>query len=1294
MVKELKVQEAYQGDVGRGIARIDPYVMDELNLRPGDVIEIEGPKGKAYAVVYRGFLEDAGKNIIRIDGYLRQNAGVGIGDRVKVKKVEIKEAKKIVLAPTQPIRFGPGFEDFVKRKIIGQVLNRGSKITIGVLGTALTFVVVKTEPKGPVKVTEFTQVELKEEPVSEVKETKVPDVTYEDIGGLKEEVRKVREMIELPMRHPELFEKLGIEPPKGVLLVGPPGTGKTLLAKAVANEAGANFYVINGPEIVSKYVGETEENLRKIFEEAEENAPSIIFIDEIDAIAPKRDEATGEVERRLVAQLLTLMDGLKGRGQVVVIGATNRPDALDPALRRPGRFDREIVIGVPDREGRKEILQIHTRNMPLAEDVDLDYLADITHGFVGADLAALCKEAAMRALRRVLPSIDLEAEEIPKEVLDNLKVTMDDFKEALKEVEPSAMREVLVEVPNVKWEDIGGLEQVKQELREAVEWPLKAKEVFDRIGIRPPKGVLLFGPPGTGKTLLAKAVANESGANFISVKGPEIFSKWVGESIPGDEKVLAKINGEIKLVEIEKLYDLWEKGEDIKVLSLVGEKLIWSEIDRIAKHLRKSKLMEIKLKSGRKVKVTSDHSIFTVKDGIIKAVPTSELKKGDWVVLVDNIPLGDKEEINGTKINENIATLLGLYIAEGDINNESVRIHTVDLEIIKEIERIAKEEGLNVKYYEKDGSYHIKDKWFVELCKLFGNGAKNKRLEKALSLRRELLAKLLRGYYSGDGSIYIKTHGRSAIVEATTVSKDLAEDLLVALSAFGIFAKIKERVNRVGNIEYRVMFGKTEAIDKFVKEIGFIQEVKNRKAEEFVSSRKWTRGLKEVPKELVGDLYLNMEVDYYSDRVAYKALKNVNIRYLYFDRIEDISELDRNDTYVYDIVEVQEGHNFVSSSGILLHNSEKAIREIFRKARQSAPCVIFFDEIDAIAPRRGRDISSGVTDKVVNQILTELDGLEEPKDVIVIAATNRPDIIDPALLRPGRLDRVILVPVPDEKARLDIFKIHTRGMNLDEDVSLEELAKMTEGYTGADIEAICREAAMLAVREGIGEPWPIEKDLRELIAYLQSISGTFRALAVELNSVIKATKEKEKAEKGEFAELRNSLEKIIKVIAPLKEKIEKVEKDIDDFVSRTEKLELKPSEKEEAKKLANYLKDMLSKLKEMIDNIYKLENKLGSLEKEVKAEEIEEIIKSTENILQRFNTILEELKNALKDIESIRLKASAKDIKVKKEHFLKAIKKIKPSVSKEDIKMYERLAKEYGRSTTAEESNEENREVI
>jgi transitional endoplasmic reticulum ATPase len=730
---DLMVAEAYQGDVGKGIVRIDPLTMEKLSLKAGDAIEIAG-KEKTYATVWRGYLEDQGKGIIRMDGILRQNTKAGIGDKVKITVVEVKEAKKITLAPMQAVRFSTGFESYVGSRLVEQVVDKGSKVVIGVLGTAFPFIVTGTTPKGPVKINEYTQIELKTEPVTELKETKVPNVTYEDIGGLKEEVKKIREMVELPMRYPELFDKLGIEPPKGVLLAGPPGTGKTLLAKAVANEAGANFYTINGPEIMSKYVGETEENLRKIFEEAEENAPSIIFIDEIDAVAPKRDEASGEVERRMVAQLLTLMDGLESRGQLVILAATNRPDSIDMALRRPGRLDREITIGIPDRHGRNEILQIHTRNMPLQPDYEksdvisilnelvgeydrskieslvklvekasseeeiekilkdgevedkvkvklnqsmVKELADKTHGFAGADLAALSKEAAMKTLRRFLPDIDLEKEEIPREVLDKIKVTKEDFVGGLKEVEPSALREVLVEVPNIKWSDVGGLEDIKQDLKEAVEWPIKNKEMFERMGIRPPKGVLLFGPPGTGKTLLAKAVANESEANFISVKGPEIFSKWVGES-------------------------------------------------------------------------------------------------------------------------------------------------------------------------------------------------------------------------------------------------------------------------------------------------------------------------------------------------------------------------------------------------------EKAIREIFRKARQAAPTVIFFDEIDSVAPKRGMDFgSSGVTEKVVNQLLTELDGLEEPKDVVIIAATNRPDILDQALLRPGRLDRIVLVPIPNETARLEIFKVHTKGMPIGKDVNLEKLAKETKGYTGADIEAVCREAAMIALRENI-----------------------------------------------------------------------------------------------------------------------------------------------------------------------------------------------------------------------------------
>ncbi|WP_456474677.1 CDC48 family AAA ATPase [Candidatus Pyrohabitans sp.] len=673
MEVELKVAEALQNDVGRGIVRLDTRTREILGISTGDIVEILG-KRKTGAIVWRAYAEDEGLGIIRMDGIIRQNAQISLGENVRVRKAKVKDARRVVLSPNQAIRFSTGFGDFVKRRLLGRPLTQGDKIVVGVLGTTLPFTVTQTIPSGTVRVADRTEVIVREEPVKE--RAGIPSVAYEDIGGLKDEVQKIREMIELPMKHPELFERLGIEPPKGVLLHGPPGTGKTLIAKAVANETNAYFIHLNGPEIMSKFYGESEENLRKVFKEAEENAPSIIFIDEIDAIAPKREEVHGEVERRVVAQLLALMDGLKSRGRVVVIGATNRPDALDPALRRPGRFDREIVIGVPDRKGRKEILQIHTRGMPLSEDVKLDELADITHGFVGADLEALCKEAAMNALRKVLPKIDLEEESIPPEILESLEVTREDFLEAWKVMEPSALREVYVEVPDVRWSDIGGLHDIKQSLRETVEWPIKYPEGFGKLGISPPKGVLLFGPPGTGKTLLAKAVATESEANFISVKGPEILSKWVGES-------------------------------------------------------------------------------------------------------------------------------------------------------------------------------------------------------------------------------------------------------------------------------------------------------------------------------------------------------------------------------------------------------EKAIREIFKKAKQAAPTVVFFDEVDAIASTRGIEVGSKVGERVLNQLLTEMDGLEELHNVIIIAATNRPDMLDPALLRPGRFDKILLVQAPDAEARLEIFKVHTRRMPLLDDVQFDFLVKQTENFSGADIEALCREAAMLAFREAI-----------------------------------------------------------------------------------------------------------------------------------------------------------------------------------------------------------------------------------
>jgi transitional endoplasmic reticulum ATPase len=687
---ELKVAEALQNDVGRGLVRIDSRARKELDVATGDIVELKGKRSTA-AIVWQAHPQDEGLNIIRMDGYLRQNVGIALGDKLVLRKPEVKEAKKVVLAPTQPIKYSPGFDQFVKKKLVGRALTRGDTIFIGVFGTSFPLVAAVVQPAGICIVNESTEVVLKDTPAKEVGGI-ASSISYEDIGGLKEEVQKIREMVELPMRHPELFERLGIEAPKGVLIFGSPGTGKTLLAKAVASESDANFIHIGGPELVSKFVGESEEKLRTIFKDAEENAPTIIFMDEIDAIAPKREEVTGEVERRMVSQLLTLMDGLKARGKVIVIGATNRPNSIDPALRRPGRFDREIELGIPDRDARKEIMQIHTRSMPLEKDVNLDEIANITHGYTGADLSSLTKEAAMKVLRRILPKIDLEQDFIPTEILDNLRVTREDFFNALREIHPSALREVFIEKPNVLWSDIGGLEPVKNELKEAVELPLKHPEVFSRMGIRPIRGILLVGLPGTGKTLFAKAAATECEANFISIKGPEVLSKWVGES-------------------------------------------------------------------------------------------------------------------------------------------------------------------------------------------------------------------------------------------------------------------------------------------------------------------------------------------------------------------------------------------------------EKAVREIFRKARMAAPSVIFIDEIDAIAPHRASDSEgSRVTERVVDSLLTELDGLSTLKNVVVLAATNRPDILDMALMRAGRFDRVIEIPPPDKETRLEIFKIHTKKMPLESEIDIADLAKRTDGYTGADIENTCREAGMSAIRRDVNAKKVLAKDFEEALS--------------------------------------------------------------------------------------------------------------------------------------------------------------------------------------------------------------------
>ncbi|MEC8998172.1 MAG: CDC48 family AAA ATPase, partial [Candidatus Thermoplasmatota archaeon] len=540
----LRVAKAIPSDVGHGRARV-PFDND-LNLKPGDIVEIEGERRTA-AIVWRCRPEDANLGVIRIDGIIRKNAGVSLGDRAEIKKVEVQPCQKLVLSPVmakqQKVRFGPGIEGFARRGLNKRPVVAGDRIFIPgmtLFAEALPFAIVQTTPKGIVQVLPDSEIIIKEDAVDQEEQDLLQTISYEDIGGIGEQLQKVREMIELPLKHPILFRRLGIDPPRGVLLHGPPGTGKTLIAKAVASETKAHFTSINGPEIISKYYGESEKQLREIFDEAAANAPAIIFIDELDSIAPKREDVTGEVERRVVAQLLTLLDGMGGRDNVVVIGATNRRDAIDQALRRPGRFDRELEIGVPDKNGRGEILGIHTRDMPISDDFNIDWLLENTYGFVGADISALVRESAMKALRRYLPEIDLDEEQIPPEVIEKMEVRMSDFQEAVKEIEPSALREIYIEVPEVTWDEVGGLEDIKERLKESIEWPLTIPEKFVHFGINPPRGIMLFGAPGTGKTLIAKAIANEAKANFITIKGPELISKWVGESEKAVREVFKK----------------------------------------------------------------------------------------------------------------------------------------------------------------------------------------------------------------------------------------------------------------------------------------------------------------------------------------------------------------------------------------------------------------------------------------------------------------------------------------------------------------------------------------------------------------------------------------------------------------------------------------------------------------------------------------------------------------------------------------------------------------------------------
>ena len=573
----LKVLEAYTRDVGRGVARIDYDSMDTLNASTGDVIEIKG-KRRTVAKCLPLYPSDEGKGIIRIDGLGRNNSGIAIGDTIIVRKIKAVAAEKVVVAPLEAIP--PIDERYLADALESVPLIKGDNVMVPYFGGRLTFQVIGVTPAADaVLVTQKTVFHI-----AEKGETLrgVPQVTYEDIGGLTDEIKKVREMIELPLRHPEIFEKLGIEAPKGVLLYGPPGTGKTLLAKAVANESQAHFISISGPEIMSKFYGESEARLREIFKEAREKSPSIIFVDEIDSIAPKREEVTGEVERRVVSQMLSLMDGLEARGKVIVIAATNRPNAIDPALRRPGRFDREIEIKVPDKKGRKDILAIHSRNMPLSDDVNVEKISSVSHGYVGADLEYLCKEAAMKCLRRLLPELNMEEEKLPPETLDKLIVNDEDFQKALREVTPSGMREVFIENPDVKWEDVGGLEDVKRELQEAVEWPMKYPGLYDKLGHRMPRGILLHGPSGTGKTLLAKAVATQSEANFVSVRGPELLSKWVGESERGIREIFRRARQASPCViffdEIDSIAPIRGAGGETAVTERVVSQLL-TELD-------------------------------------------------------------------------------------------------------------------------------------------------------------------------------------------------------------------------------------------------------------------------------------------------------------------------------------------------------------------------------------------------------------------------------------------------------------------------------------------------------------------------------------------------------------------------------------------------------------------------------------------------------------------------------------------------------------------------------------------
>jgi SpoVK/Ycf46/Vps4 family AAA+-type ATPase/intein/homing endonuclease len=1685
---KLKVLEALQDDAYKGVARIDTEVMRALGLTRGDIISISGER-ETLAIVDRSYPADIGEGIIRIDGLTRKNAKTSIGEKATIKKAIIKPAKKLAIAPAQKGIMVQGDPELFKNSLLGRALVKGDIISLGgaqrrrdlmhdmddVFGEDfgslidsigkgfgfsgfqnVKFLVVSTSPNQPVIITEDTEVVLNTKAVTTTEDV-VPDVTYEDIGGLKEEIKKIREMVELPLKHPEIFDRLGIEPPKGVILHGPPGTGKTLLAKAVANESEANFILLNGPEVMcvsgdtplltnpkgyikaedifkekgkvekfrnynlkkldspistfsfkdgkvkkahithvtklnansfkvqlsdgneivtsenqpflvyrngelvweaiknikpgdfvarlnkvnlkeksykipveklnkkldliekngkvtiknknlprsnfiklpkktspellellglivsdgnisgkgdsigfynknpdlinrfqflitkvfgienfkeknqkgvlgsivysklltkyleildftnknkehipsyffnlpkkeiqsfirgyfdgdgtvsklkikgmvyptpvlynvkreflsqlqslmllkleiscklkkhntskglmhklvvrgnegrvkfldigaiskhksdalkeikkvdrvkehentphpsllinsikenlpykkyrnkdwyvyktgnatkhsvevlydlahrnnlltptikkefdllqrddiawekveniedngkqelfdftvdkdsfsaapyflmhnSKFYGESEKKIRDLFEEAEKNAPTIIFIDELDAIAPKREDVQGEVERRVVSQLLTMMDGLNSRGRVVVIGATNRINSMDPALRRPGRFDRELEISVPDKKSRLNILKIHTRSMPLKKDVNLDLLAGKTHGFVGADLSSLAKEAAMNLLRKLLPEFKLEEdEEIPKEVLDKILIGKEDFEEALKVVRPSAMREVLVETPNIGWDNVGGLDKIKQELIEAVEWPLKYSPSFERLGIRPPKGILLYGPPGTGKTLLAKAVAKESEANFIQVKGPSLLSMWVGKSLPYNEELIVRDDRKIKRI---KIGDIVEKKLDVEVLAFDKEKKIrFAKINDHIKHELNDALVEITTRTGRKIKVTKDHSLFSFINGKLTDISANYLIPNESYIAIPknlNLPKDRRKNINlynyfkedkdifvsniknylerakrilgldkvatilniskkyladissknlpvsisnfdklikesklaldfneikiklkGSPhnypvifdIDKDFWRLVGLWIAEGDFNSYTIRIHNQNPEIRKDLEKICNKYNFSFSKMETCTTLNslFLQKIFTNVLQL-PSGAESKRLPPIIyALDKESKANMLKGYFSGDGSIYAAERGKFKI-EATTVSKNLANDLLYLLLDFGIVATCYEKP-LIDKLAYRISILGVKNFGKF-KEIEFIDTVRNSRISKYIDSRKWNRsdiiplsgGLYELASKQMSVYSTNnsigkeklksMLVTVDKDKTKHKDYWDLVDGDIFFDLVKEIKVIP-SEKQVYDI-EVSDGQNFIGGfGGVIAHNSEEAIRKIFEKARQVSPCIIFFDEMDSLAGKRGIDHGSKVTERVLNQLLAEMDGIEDLKNVMVIGATNRPDMLDSALLRPGRFDRVLLVDTPDEKSRKKILEIHTKNMPLDKSIKLNSLVKKTEGFVGADIENLVREAAMLALRNDIHTKTVTMKYFEEALAKIK-----------------------------------------------------------------------------------------------------------------------------------------------------------------------------------------------------------------